>query len=271
MEDLRHSTERSLGDANQEIASLINRLTDMNAKYADTAEQLTSKVDSLEAMHGQARKREQLISSLQEDLQHKGKEQLFLNQWQIPLTFLANSKSPIASFLLLSLLHWSIRCKQNMWHSAEVWLLNCLIIRHFLSTLGLAWWAHCPAEQLLNCISSAAATVNKPTPAKSNSCYVPALQAKAYFEHEQTVRRKVPNKKRKMQARERDAELTQVRQSKVHNHVFMTAEIASVECMADSRRSEGQKPVADGTISSMLYIITITRFSVQCIAFIGLR
>ena len=66
-------------------------------------------------------------------------------------------------------------------------------------------------EQLLNCISSAAATVGKSTPAKSKACYAPpALQPNAFLEHTKIARRRHPNKKRKMQALDGSSKLNNI-------------------------------------------------------------
>lgn len=59
------------------------------------------------------------------------------------------------------------------------------------------------AEQLLNCISSAAATINKPTPGKGKQgCLPPALQSNGYYDQEPMVRKRPLTKKRKGQAKD---------------------------------------------------------------------
>ena len=73
MADLRESASQSLACALQEKTCLLEQLSDMSITYANTVEQLSDKTNNLEALRGQAKTREQLISSLQEDLQHKGK------------------------------------------------------------------------------------------------------------------------------------------------------------------------------------------------------
>ena len=56
----------------KDFFNLKQALNSSEARAAGIEDQLTAQGENLEAMHMQARKREQLISSLQDDLQQKG-------------------------------------------------------------------------------------------------------------------------------------------------------------------------------------------------------
>ena len=65
------------------------------------------------------------------------------------------------------------------------------------------------AEEVLNCISSAAATVKRPTPAKGKPFGAPALQPEEVLDPDQHTRKR-HNKKRKQQGLDPSTKPTQV-------------------------------------------------------------
>ena len=65
------------------------------------------------------------------------------------------------------------------------------------------------AEEVLNCISSAAATMKRPTPAKGKSYGIPPLQPEGVLDLDQQVRKR-HTKKRKQQGLDPSTKPTQV-------------------------------------------------------------
>ena len=72
MRSLNESRDQALETANNETILLEEQLAEKEAQLNDITTQLCDKGSSLEAMQAQARKREQILSNLRQNLQYRG-------------------------------------------------------------------------------------------------------------------------------------------------------------------------------------------------------
>ena len=129
MRSLSDSKDQAIETASHETTFLKDQLTEKEAQLDGVRKQLCDKENSLEAMQAQARKREQILSNLRQNLQYRGggltcrscqrKQSLFVTRIEDVMSMRASSFEGL--FLKRSICH-----TRTLTESSSTASLSCL-------------------------------------------------------------------------------------------------------------------------------------------------